>query len=361
MAEYVPITPGTGANISADVLSADSSFAQQIKILDGTLGSNTPVKATSNNELQVRDTNFSLASAALSSVTTNAWTLQGGETIASFNVSGAFVGTYQFQGEVNAGSAVWVNLPVYDLSTNTTTSASTALTAATANYKVDVAGFAAVRINVLTRTSGTLTIIGTATAATSVSMTPLPASVAISGTATVSGSVSITGTPTVSVSGSVTTVAAGDVASGSTDSGNPVKVGGLSASSASAVTAGQRTNAMFDTMGRQVVTTFPRQALTSATIAITSSTTATSLIAAVASTFNDIYNIEITNSSSTATLVTLSDNGTAKHVWSIPGGSGITKNMSVPITQAAANTAWTITCGTSVASIYVNVTYAAAK
>jgi hypothetical protein len=90
---------------------------------------------------------------------------------------------------------------------------------------------------------------------------------------------------------------------------------------------------------------------------ITSSTSATTVVAAAGSgVYADISSLIVTNSSTTATLVTLSD-GTVSFVYSVPAGSGFTMPFSPPLPATSANTAWTLACGTSVASVYCNVVY----
>lgn len=154
---------------------------------------------------------------------------------------------------------------------------------------------------------------------------------------------------------------AGDVASGSSDSGNPCKVGGQArTTNPTAVTDGQRVNAVFDKVGRQIVVTGHARELTGVQqTTITSSTAETTIVTAVASTFLDLVNLSITNSSATATLVTLKDAtaGTTRGIWSIAAGGGISISFPTPLAQAAVNNNWTITCGTSVASIYVVAQY----
>lgn len=159
----------------------------------------------------------------------------------------------------------------------------------------------------------------------------------------------------------VQAASAGDVANDSADSGNPVKIGGQArTTNPTAVADADRVNAAFDKIGRQIVVTGHVRELTGVKqTTITSSVAETTIVTAVASTFLDLVNLSITNSSASATLVTLKDAtaGTTRGIWSIAAGGGISISFPTPLAQAAVNNNWTITCGTSVASIYVVAQY----
>ena len=90
---------------------------------------------------------------------------------------------------------------------------------------------------------------------------------------------------------------------------------------------------------------------------ITSTSSTTVVTAPGASLFADLTNITITNTNTTtATIVTLTD-GTVPVIYSIPAGGGIQISLSVPRKATTANTAWTLTCGTAVTTIYVVIDY----
>lgn len=103
----------------------------------------------------------------------------------------------------------------------------------------------------------------------------------------------------------------------------------------------------------------PRALKTPQATTITSSTSETTILTAVASTFLDVYGITVSNSSATACKVTIKDAtaGTTRYIWNIPAGDlrGFTLPMDGAHPQAATNNNWTLTCGTSVASIDVSV------
>jgi len=151
-----------------------------------------------------------------------------------------------------------------------------------------------------------------------------------------------------------------DAATNTAPPANAVQVGYIAATALpSANTATELTVPMTDKFGRQVVLTAGMRDILAATgTTITSTTGATTVVAAVASTYCDITSLTITNSSGTATLLTLND-GTNSYIFSAAAGPGwgITIPFNPPLPAASVNTAWTVACGTSVASVYVVAQY----
>ena len=127
-------------------------------------------------------------------------------------------------------------------------------------------------------------------------------------------------------------------------------------------TAGNLVGAMFDKAGRMVVAPqAPRDLVKHQATTITSSTASTTVVTAGASgVFNDVTSIVFTNSSSTATVVTLSD-GTASYTYIVPPTDMRGVAYPVPLAETTAATAWTVTCTTSVASIIVDACYVTNK
>jgi hypothetical protein len=169
------------------------------------------------------------------------------------------------------------------------------------------------------------------------------------------GSLTVDGTVTASN-------AAGDVAHDGVDSGNPVKIGFQAKTSLpTAVADADRVNGIADKFGRQVILTNAMRDITgSQTTTITSSTSETTIVTAGgAGVFRDITHISITNKSASDTLVTLKDStgGTTRGIWNIPAGGGIVLPYNTPKKQATANNNWTLTCGTSVDSVYAVVEF----
>ena len=165
-----------------------------------------------------------------------------------------------------------------------------------------------------------------------------------------SGSITVDGTITASNT-------AGDVAHDGVDSGNPVKKG-LQArqTNPTAVADGDRVNAIGDDLGRQVVVLNQvRDLVTDNNITLTSTTTETTLLSAVASTFLDLTQLVITNSSSTATTITIRDAtaGTARMIIDIAANGGAVISFAVPRPQTTVNNDWTAQSSASVASIHI--------
>lgn len=167
------------------------------------------------------------------------------------------------------------------------------------------------------------------------------------------------GATTVVTGGVAGTLAVGGVtAAAASSTGNPVRIGGIGyTSNPTAVTTGQVTNLMTDKMGRPVVVQGQIRDLVATQATTITSTTATTIVTAgAAGVFNDITSLTITNSSATATIVTLTGGATTM-LYSIAAGGGMVCNYSPPLPAASAATAWTLTLGTAVTSIYVAVVY----
>jgi hypothetical protein len=131
-----------------------------------------------------------------------------------------------------------------------------------------------------------------------------------------------------------------------------------------AVTDGQFVTHLTDKLGKQVVVGSIRDLKGDQSTTITSSTTETTIVAAGgASVFRDLYGLIITNTSATATEVIIRDvtaGGTARS-FMVPAGDtrGFMLNESAALKQGTANSAWTATCGTSVASVKIDAMYVA--
>lgn len=159
----------------------------------------------------------------------------------------------------------------------------------------------------------------------------------------------------------------GDVAHDTADAGEPVKIGGKAITAwPTAVANADRANAITDKFGRQVVVGVPRDLRGKQKTQITSSTSETTIVTAgAAGVFNDLYKLLITNTSATATNVTIRDatGGSAVEVFAVPAGQ--TVGFSLPscdaIPQAAAANNWTAQSSVSVASLEITALYAAMK
>lgn len=168
------------------------------------------------------------------------------------------------------------------------------------------------------------------------------------------------GSLTVDNGGTFAVQAAGDVAAAATDSGNPVKIGGVGkTANPTAVTDGQRANALFDKLGKQVVVGSIRDLKANQITTITSSTSETTVLTAVASTFLDVYGVICVNSSATATNVSFKDStsGTTRFNIYIPAGEtrGFMLPESAAVTQATVNNNWTATSSASISSLIITM------
>lgn len=186
----------------------------------------------------------------------------------------------------------------------------------------------------------------------------------INGVTTLMGNgVTGTGSQRVTIASDNTVLPA--VGAGATGSAPPANASyaGLIAKTAnpSAASDGNLVGALSDKLGKQVVAGSIRDLKGDAALTLTSTTTETSLIAAVASTFIDLYGLIVANISATATEVVFRDvtAGTARFSIMVPAGEtrGFMLPESAAYKQATVNTAWTAQCGTSVASIKISALY----
>lgn len=154
----------------------------------------------------------------------------------------------------------------------------------------------------------------------------------------------------------------GNLAHDAVDAGFPVKVGGMArTTNPTAVSDADRVNFITDKLGKQIVAGSIRDLKADAALTLTSSTTETTLIAAIASTFNDLYGLIVVNTSATGTLVSFRDvaAGTVRFTIYVPAGEtrGFMLPESAAWKQATVNTAWTAQCTTSVASVILSALY----
>lgn len=156
----------------------------------------------------------------------------------------------------------------------------------------------------------------------------------------------------------------GDVAAAATDAGNPVKIGGQArTTNPAAVADGQRVNAMFDKVGRQVVVVGQVRELRAVqrTQIVNSTAETTILASGGASVFHDVYFLLVSNASGQQVDVTIRDatSGTVRFTISLAayGGAVIQPPRAHP--QATANNNWTAQL--SVGTVTVNITVMADK
>ena len=164
---------------------------------------------------------------------------------------------------------------------------------------------------------------------------------------------------TVGVAGAVTV--SGDIAHDAADSGNPVKMGGKArTTNPTAVADADRVDATFDDIGRQVVVLNQvRDLVGSQVTTISNSTSETTVVTAIASTFCDLTSLTLTNATATAVVATLKDAtaGTTRGIYALAASGGVTIPFPVPKAQAAVNNNWTITLSALSITVYVVAEY----
>ncbi len=337
--------PGTGAVIATDEVT-DSTLGtvevQFVKLMDGTLDSTNKLVVNSDGSVNV------VANAALmpggNTVVGTTGTMSGTMTAAAQTVSlsngtqaystvaltlsGTFVGTVVFEGTVDGTN--YVSIPGSVPATGATVTSTTA----GGTWAFDIAGLTAFRARCSVYTSGTMAIVGVATSAQALVGIdqPLPAGTNAIGSVTLGS-----GSNTVGIAR----------AAGLGYTANP-----------SAVSNGAQQNVMLDKMGRVIVVSgHVRDMVGTQATTLTSTTTATTVVtAAGTSVFADITSLIISNGSATATAVTLSD-GSVSYSYNLPAGGGLVSNFDPPLKATTSNVAWTLQCGTSVASVYCNIVY----
>ncbi|MGF7236020.1 MAG: hypothetical protein ACQSGP_13825, partial [Frankia sp.] len=154
----------------------------------------------------------------------------------------------------------------------------------------------------------------------------------------------------------------GDVASGAADSGNPAKFGGVArTANPAAVTTGQRVNASFDKLGKQIAVGAIRELKGVQKTSISVATETTVLTAGGAGVVNDVYAIVVTNKSATAVFVDFRDAtaGTIRMTLAAPASD--TRGFTVPVdsamVQAVAANNWTAQVSSAVTSIEITMLY----
>lgn len=156
------------------------------------------------------------------------------------------------------------------------------------------------------------------------------------------------------------TLAVGNLANDAVDAGSPVKIGGQArTTNPTAVADADRVNFVADKLGKQVVVGSIRDLKSNQITTITASTSETTVVTAVASTFLDVYGVICVNSSATATNVSFKDStaGTTQFNLYLPAGEtrGFMLNESAAIKQGTVNNNWTATSSASVTSVIITM------
>jgi len=152
----------------------------------------------------------------------------------------------------------------------------------------------------------------------------------------------------------------GLAASGASVSGNPLLSGARAATTnPTAVTDGQAVALMASKTGKLVVVGAPRDLVATQKTSISASTSETTIVTAIASTFADILSFTFANSGSTATKVDIRDTtgGSIIATFFVPATDMRGAVYHVPLAQTTVNTNWTAQCSASTTALEVTVQY----
>lgn len=152
-------------------------------------------------------------------------------------------------------------------------------------------------------------------------------------------------------------IATGSAAQGSAASGNPVFVGGVAKTAqATARTDGQMVAALYDKLGRHVMAagSHIRDLRDMNAMVTLTATTETTIAAAVASTFNDLEKLIITNTSATDVRVDFRDTtaGTVRFSVLVKAASTVVLEIDT-YKQATVNTNWTAQLSAAVTDVRI--------
>jgi len=379
----VTVTQGTGTNLHTVVDSGNITVLGDITVS----GSITTQNLNPNSGTATAGSTVAIT------------TLNATNTIA-IQVTGTYTGALTPQVSVDGSN--WIALSATALrNVNTNAYAATIASAAVGIFQADISGYAQFRISANAAVTGTAVVtIKSSNAAGVVTVSsPLPAgSATIGGVTIASGTVTAVtaitnalpagtnlmgkvgidqttvgttnavsiaqiGATTVVNGGVAGTLAVGGTtASGSALTANPATKGGLAkTANPTAVADGQVVNSLHDKLGKQIVVGSIRDLKGNQVTTITSSTSETTVVTAVAATFLDVYGCIIANTSATATSVIFKDStaGTTQFEFEVPATE--TRGFMLPeggaFKQTTVNNNWTATCGTSVASVIITMLY----
>lgn len=149
----------------------------------------------------------------------------------------------------------------------------------------------------------------------------------------------------------------GSVAHDAADAGSPHKIGGVArTANGTAVANGDRVNAAFDDVGRQIIIqNAPRDLVVQNSVTLSSTAAETTLLAAgAAGVFHDITCLILSNTSGTPVRLDFRDATAGSVIFSIylaANGGGAVIKPPVPLTQTTAANNWTIQASASVVDI----------
>jgi hypothetical protein len=151
----------------------------------------------------------------------------------------------------------------------------------------------------------------------------------------------------------------GNVANGAVDAGNPIKIGGQArTTNPTGVTDADRVDAIFDKVGRPIVTLgHCRELITRNHITLTTTTETTLLAAGGAGVFHDLVALTLANTSATATTVSIRDAtaGTVRISIRLAAGANEIIPLSFVFPQTTADNNWTAQLVTAVTDVRIAI------
>jgi hypothetical protein len=319
MADNVPITPGSGADIATDQVTGTGEQVQLVKLAISTDGSRTLIPADGTNGLKTDVSNACLPVGDGTNIIT--------------------IDTDPGDAEPNSGNAIHAESRTYVYNGTTWD-----------RVRGDISNGMDVDV---TRVGGNVTVVGAAASGATLSGNPV---LAAGSDGTNARTLSVTTT------GELNVDAVGNVAHDTADSGAPVKIGAKAVASldnVTLVTDGDRTDAYADLDG--VLVTKPLTTYGDIIVTRVTNTdgvsTAFAAFGAVASTRNFISTITVYNSSTGNVFLDLRDGtaGTVIYTIPLPALGGATITFPVPLRQPTANTALAYDVSAAATTVYISV------
>jgi hypothetical protein len=148
----------------------------------------------------------------------------------------------------------------------------------------------------------------------------------------------------------------GTTASGTAVANNPVQIGCEARTTQRAAGVdGAVSRPVIDSVGRTVVKAGQVRALHDNNAITLSSTTETTLVAAVTAIFQDVYSLHFSNTSASPTRVDIRDSaaGTVRFSVQLVANQSYTWTSPLPLKQATVNTAWTAQLSAAVTDVRI--------
>ncbi len=138
----------------------------------------------------------------------------------------------------------------------------------------------------------------------------------------------------------------GNVANDSPDAGNPFKVGGVGRTTLpTAVTDGDRVDAQFDKMGRQVITYSLRERRAQGNATLSTTTETTVITAGASGVFRDLVFLLISNGGNNKNRIAIRDSVAGAVIFYVnmaSSGGGAVAPLLIRLPQTTAANAWTV-------------------